>query len=100
MWDRRIYPQTQVPVHGADGRTYYADFVAKGVVFEAEGFAYHGGKQEHQDDVRRFNALAAAARANGLDFARITYDDAFLRSRQTGDLVVRTIAARARRLAG
>jgi hypothetical protein len=98
MWDRKIYPQTQVHLIGADGRSYYADFVVRGCVFEAEGFAYHGGKDEHEGDVVRFNALANAARHGGLDFARVTYAKAFAEPRQTGDLIVRTIAARQRRL--
>jgi hypothetical protein len=98
MWDRKIYPQTQVPLPGQDGKTYYADAVAEGVVFESEGFIYHGDAEAHEDDVRRFNAVANAARGSGHDFCRLTYRGLFHRTRETGDLIVRTIAARKRRL--
>ena len=98
MWDRKVYPQSQVPLRGADGGIYYADLVAEGVVFEPEGFAYHGNEDAHESDVRRFNALALAARTSGYDFCRITFKDAFTHSTRTGDLIVNTILARRRRL--
>ena len=98
MWDRKIYPLTQVPLPGENGKIYFADAVAEGVVFESEGFAYHGDDEAHEADARRFNEVASAARGSGLDFCRLTYKALFYRTKQTGDLMVRTIAARKRRL--
>ena len=98
MWDLKIYPQTQVLIVGPDGAKYFADFVVEGVVFEQEGFAYHGHEEAHEDDVRRFNALAIAARSSGYDFCRITFKDAFARKVATGNTIVNTILARRRRL--
>jgi hypothetical protein len=99
MWDRGIYPQTQVLIVGLDGSKYYLDFLVEGVAFEQEGFAYHGHEEAHEIDTRRFNALAIAARGSGLDFCRLTFKDAFARTKATGDVIVATIAARRRRLA-
>jgi hypothetical protein len=100
MCDRDVHPQTQVPVLGPGGETYYLDFLAGGVAFEAEGFKYHGTPEAHEADVGRFNSLGVAARSNGLDFARITFRNAFAQTLRTGDMIVRTIAARRRRLGG
>jgi hypothetical protein len=98
MWDRKIYPQTQVPLPGQYGKTYYADAVADGVVFEFEGFAYHGDEDAHEGDAVRFNDVANAARGSNLDFCRITFKGVFYRTQETGDMMERVIAARTRRI--
>ena len=98
MWDREIYPQLQVPYIGRDGKTYYADAEADGVLFEFEGFIYHGDEIAHEDDTSRFNDIATSARGADRDFCRITYKATFYRTHETGDMIVRVVAARKRRL--
>lgn len=98
MWDRKVYPQSQVHVVGPDGENYYLDFVVDGVAFEAEGSAYHGGSEAHEGDVTRFNALGAAAKSHGYDWVRVTFRQAFGHPEVTGKVITRAIAARRRRL--
>lgn len=93
-----LYPRSQVVIVLADGRRYRVDFVVDGVIIECEGFAYHGGVEEHQADVRRFNELLVAA--TGHTAMRITWRDAFLDEERTERAILATVAAHKRRRAG
>ena len=59
MRDAGLSPETQPTLHTATGRPLHPDFYfrAAGLVVEIEGFAYHGTREAHERDVRRFNEL-------------------------------------------
>ncbi|MFI8961116.1 hypothetical protein ACIGO8_03290 [Streptomyces sp. NPDC053493] len=59
MHDAGLRPETQPTLHTLTGRPLHPDFYfrAAGLVVEIEGFAYHGTREAHERDVRRFNDL-------------------------------------------
>lgn len=78
MYDAALFPATQVPVD-VGGRVVRVDFCfPERVAVEVEGFAYHSTREQHQADVRRFNALARGADVTVL---RFSWADVFHRHR-------------------
>jgi len=67
-----LHPRSQVQLT-VGGLRYRVDFVVDGVGVEIEGVRYHGGIDEHQRDVRRFNALVSSDAR--LPILRFTWDD-------------------------
>lgn len=59
MRDVGLFPEVQPALRTAAGRVLHPDFYfrAAGLVVEIEGFAFHGTRQAHERDVRRFNEL-------------------------------------------
>ncbi|MFF5974150.1 hypothetical protein ACFY7C_21765 [Streptomyces sp. NPDC012769] len=59
MRDAGLHPEVQPTLHTAAGRPLRPDFYfrAAGLVVEIEGFAFHGTREAHERDVRRFNEL-------------------------------------------
>ncbi|MER7518550.1 hypothetical protein [Streptomyces sp. NPDC126499] len=59
MRDAALHPEVQPTLHTLDGRPLRPDFYfrAAGLVVKIEGFAYHGTREAHERDVRRFNEL-------------------------------------------
>ncbi|MFE6936391.1 hypothetical protein ACFVDT_30645 [Streptomyces sp. NPDC057699] len=59
LHDAGLYPVTQAVLHTPSGRTLRPDFLfpAQGLVVEVEGWAFHGSREAHAADLRRFNAL-------------------------------------------
>ncbi|MFF8607310.1 hypothetical protein ACF06X_15365 [Streptomyces sp. NPDC015346] len=59
MHDADLYPESQPLLHTRSGRALRPDFLfrAAGLAVEVEGFAFHGTRQAHDRDVRRYNEL-------------------------------------------
>lgn len=57
--DAGLYPETQACLATSDGRRLRPDFLfrVEGLVVETEGYRWHGTRQAHTEDTRRFNAL-------------------------------------------
>ncbi|MGW7052532.1 endonuclease domain-containing protein [Streptomyces sp. NPDC054887] len=58
--DANLHPEPQAQVRPPGGRRRTVDFLfrAEGVAVEIEGYAYHGDRDAHERDVRRFNELS------------------------------------------
>lgn len=66
-------PRTQVVLAARNGRAVRVDlWFAPHVAVEIEGFALHGTREAHQQDVTRFNALS---RVPGVTVLRFSRDD-------------------------
>ncbi|GAA3391500.1 hypothetical protein GCM10017752_24380 [Streptomyces roseoviridis] len=63
MRDADLHPEVQPTLHTLSGRPLHPDFYFRdaGLVVEIEGFAYHGTREAHERDVRRFNELQNCA---------------------------------------
>ncbi|MHB9861736.1 endonuclease domain-containing protein [Streptomyces sp. YIM S03343] len=59
MHDAGLCPATQVELRAQAGRRVRPDFLflAEGLVVEIEGYAFHGTREAHAQDARRFNEL-------------------------------------------
>ncbi|GAA2783504.1 DUF559 domain-containing protein [Streptomyces showdoensis] len=59
MGDAGLFPEVQPALRSGAGRALHPDFYfrAAGLVVEIEGFAFHGTREAHERDVRRFNEL-------------------------------------------
>lgn len=59
MHDAGLHPETQATLRTPDHRCLRPDFLfrAEGLVVEVEGYAFHGTREAHAEDVRRFNDL-------------------------------------------
>ncbi|WP_019889079.1 hypothetical protein [Streptomyces purpureus] len=59
MHDAGLHPESQPLPHTPDGRGIRPDFLfrAAGLVVEVEGHPFHGTREAHERDTRRFNAL-------------------------------------------
>lgn len=59
LGDAGLRPETQAALHTPTGRDLRPDFLfrAEGLVVEVEGYAFHGTREAHTEDVRRFNEL-------------------------------------------
>ncbi|MEE4491076.1 hypothetical protein [Streptomyces sp. BE230] len=57
--DAGLRPETQALLHTPTGRSLRPDFFfrAEGLVVEIEGYAFHGTREAHTEDLRRFNEL-------------------------------------------
>ncbi|MCX4770169.1 hypothetical protein [Streptomyces sp. NBC_01285] len=57
--DAGLHPETQATLRTPDRRCLRPDFFfrAEGLVVEVEGYAFHGTREAHAEDVRRFNDL-------------------------------------------
>lgn len=57
--DAGLRPETQAALRTPTGRNLRPDFLfrAEGLVVEVEGYAFHGTREAHAEDVRRFNEL-------------------------------------------
>ncbi|MEU5593353.1 hypothetical protein [Streptomyces sp. NPDC020298] len=96
MHDAGLHPATQVELRTRAGRTVRPDFLflAEGLVVEIEGYAFHGTREAHARDTRRFNELATCAGVRRV--LRFTAAEAFLRP----DAMIATIRAALADLAG
>ncbi|MFF4017835.1 hypothetical protein [Streptomyces sp. NPDC001843] len=59
MHDAGLHPDSQAEVRTPNGRRRYLDFLFRreGLGVEIEGYAYHGTRDAHRQDVIRFNQL-------------------------------------------
>ncbi|MFB7373002.1 endonuclease domain-containing protein [Streptomyces sp. NPDC056222] len=59
MHDAGLHPECQPLLHSRSGRTLRPDFLFReaGLAIEIEGYAFHGTRQAHARDIRRFNEL-------------------------------------------
>ncbi|MER7725180.1 hypothetical protein [Streptomyces sp. NPDC096323] len=59
LHDAGLHPETQAALRTPTGRHLRPDFFfrAEGLVVEVEGYAFHGTRDAHAEDVRRFNEL-------------------------------------------
>ncbi|MET7567133.1 hypothetical protein ABZT04_01300 [Streptomyces sp. NPDC005492] len=59
MHDAGLHPESQAELHTPDGRRRYLDFLFRpeGLGVEIEGYAYHGTRAAHRQDVARFNQI-------------------------------------------
>jgi hypothetical protein len=80
MHDAGLYPEQQVRLIAPSGRRMYPDFLfrAERLVVEIEGYAWHGSRQAHEDDTRRFNELGACPEVRRV--LRFTALDVYRRS--------------------
>ncbi|MFE9859372.1 hypothetical protein [Streptomyces sp. NPDC005780] len=55
--DAGLHPETQAALHTPTDQALRPDFLfrAEGLVVEVEGYAFHGTREAHTEDVRRFN---------------------------------------------
>lgn len=60
MHDAGLRPESQPTLVTASGRRCRPDFLfrSQGVVVEIEGYAFHGTREAHARDIRRYNELA------------------------------------------
>ncbi|MFE5966343.1 endonuclease domain-containing protein [Streptomyces sp. NPDC056463] len=60
MRDAGLRPESQPLLHTRGGRSLRPDFLfrAHGLAVEIEGYAFHGSRQAHDRDIRRYNDLA------------------------------------------
>ncbi|MGW7361547.1 hypothetical protein ACWGI0_34275 [Streptomyces sp. NPDC054802] len=63
MHDAGLHPASQVALRTPGGRTVRPDFFFRheGLVVEIEGYAFHGTRAAHEQDVLRFNELTGCA---------------------------------------
>ncbi|MET7699206.1 hypothetical protein [Streptomyces sp. NPDC005485] len=59
MHDAGLHPESQAELRTPDGRRRFLDFLfrAQGLAVEIEGYAYHGTRAAHRDDIARFNQV-------------------------------------------
>ncbi|WP_244318331.1 endonuclease domain-containing protein [Streptomyces brevispora] len=59
LHDSGLHPETQAELRTPNGRNLRPDFFfrAEGLVVEIEGYAFHGTREAHAEDLRRFNEL-------------------------------------------
>ncbi|MQY37982.1 hypothetical protein SRB17_59900 [Streptomyces sp. RB17] len=59
MYDAGLHPESQVELRTPDGSRRTVDFLfrAAGLGLEIEGYAYHGSREAHRQDINRFNQL-------------------------------------------
>ncbi|QIY71693.1 hypothetical protein HEP84_23560 [Streptomyces sp. RLB1-33] len=59
LHDAGLRPESQAELRTPDGRRRYLDFLfrAEGLAVEIEGYAYHGTRESHRQDVARFNQV-------------------------------------------
>ncbi|MGW0935078.1 endonuclease domain-containing protein [Streptomyces sp. NPDC002666] len=57
--DAGLRPETQAALHTPTGRNLRPDFLfrTEGLIVEVEGYDFHGTREAHAEDVRRFNEL-------------------------------------------
>ncbi|MFD3947099.1 endonuclease domain-containing protein [Streptomyces sp. NPDC058579] len=96
MRDAGLHPESQPLLGSRSGRTLRPDFLFRraGLAVEIEGYAYHGTRQAHDHDIRRYNDLADCPEVRRV--LRFTARDVFRRP----DAVVATIRAVLGQLAG
>ncbi|MGY3204573.1 endonuclease domain-containing protein [Streptomyces sp. TE5632] len=96
MHDAGLYPASQVELRTQAGRSLRPDFLflAEGLVVEIEGYAFHGTREAHARDARRFNELATCVGVRRV--LRFTAAEVFLRPEAT----IATIRAALADLAG
>ncbi|MEU9999000.1 hypothetical protein [Streptomyces sp. NPDC050848] len=89
MRDAGLRPESQPLLRSRSGRTLRPDFLFRtvGLAVEIEGYAFHGTRQAHDHDIRRFNDLADCPEVRRV--LRFTARDVFRRP----DAVVATIRA-------
>ncbi|MEU9704643.1 hypothetical protein [Streptomyces sp. NPDC047981] len=89
MRDAGLRPESQPLLGSRSGRRLRPDFLFRraGLAVEIEGYAYHGTRQAHDRDVRRYNDLADCPEVRRV--LRFTAQDVFRRP----DAVVATIRA-------
>ncbi|WP_228120860.1 hypothetical protein [Streptomyces fagopyri] len=79
MHDAGLHPESQAELRTPDGRHRYLDFLfrVEGPAVEIEGYAYHGSRAAHRQDVARFNKVLQRPEVRLL--LRCTAADAFHR---------------------
>ncbi|MGH3099172.1 MAG: hypothetical protein ACRDMV_24575 [Streptosporangiales bacterium] len=90
LTDAGLAVRSQVSVNVGD-RVRRVDLLVERCVFlETEGATYHGSREAHARDVRRFNELTMVA--EGRPMLRATYDDVFHHWPTTLAMVRRSVA--------
>lgn len=79
MHDAGLHPESQAELRTPDGRRRCLDFLfrAEGLAVEAEGYAYHGTRAAHRQDIARFNQVLQCPEVRLL--LRYTATDVFYR---------------------
>ncbi|WBO65632.1 hypothetical protein [Streptomyces camelliae] len=79
MYDAGLHPESQVELRTPDGSRRIVDFLfrAAGLAVEIEGYAYHGTREAHRQDIARFNQLLRCPEIRGL--LRFSAEDVFHR---------------------
>lgn len=95
MWDAGLRPRSQVSFSEPHGRRMRVDFFfpVAGLVVEIEGYAFHGSRAAHENDVERFNALVRCPTVRRV--LRFTAREVF----QRPDRMVRAVRGALRELA-
>lgn len=79
MHDAGLHPDSQAEVRTPNGRRRYLDFLFRreGLGVEIEGYAYHGTRDAHRQDIVRFNQLLQCPEIRSL--LRFSAADVFYR---------------------
>ncbi|MGW0879912.1 hypothetical protein [Streptomyces sp. NPDC002671] len=79
MFDAGLCPEAQAELRTPDGRCCIVDFLfrAAGLVVEIEGYAYHGTRDAHRQDINRYNQLLRCPEIRSL--LRFSAEDVFHR---------------------
>lgn len=80
MYDAGLHPESQAELRTPDGRRRIVDFLfrAAGLGVEIEGYAYHGTRAAHRQDINRFNQLLRCPEIRSL--LRFSAEDVFHRA--------------------
>ncbi|MFH9084437.1 hypothetical protein [Streptomyces sp. NPDC017673] len=79
MYDADLHPESQAELRTPDGNRRVVDFLfrAAGLAVEIEGYAYHGTREAHRQDIDRFNQLLRCPEIRSL--LRFSAEDVFRR---------------------
>lgn len=79
MYDADLHPESQAELRTPDGNRRVVDFLfrAAGLAVEIEGYAYHGTREAHRQDIDRFNQLLRCPEICSL--LRFSAEDVFRR---------------------
>ncbi|MEU8686986.1 hypothetical protein [Streptomyces sp. NPDC048665] len=96
MYDAALHPESQAELRTPDGRRRTLDFLfrAAGLGVEIEGYAYHGTRDAHRQDIARFNQLLRCPEIRSL--LRFSAEDVFHRPAYMVEEIRATLADLAR----
>ncbi|MEW2510876.1 hypothetical protein [Streptomyces sp. NPDC046870] len=79
MYDAGLHPESQAELRSPDGSRRVVDFLfrAAGLAVEIEGYAYHGTREAHRQDIARYNQLLRCPEIRSL--LRFSAEDVFRR---------------------
>ncbi|MBQ1094249.1 hypothetical protein KBY47_34810 [Streptomyces sp. B93] len=82
MHEADLHPEPQAELHTLDGRRRFLDFLFRpeGLGIEIEGYAYHGTRTAHRQDIARFNQIQQCPEVHRL--LRFTAEEVFHRPQQ------------------